>query len=408
MARLWVHETERVFRDRMVNEADMQKFDEFRFAVTKKYFDDCGGIAAIEERPLLYTSFMVSTPEDVPVYCVVPSYDVSGRPLMSGLGALVPPWCCCAGRPGARCARGERPVRCACSAAPPLVLPAQALKRVLEDKLREYNESNAVMDLVLFQQAMEHVTRIARIIDLPRGNAMLVGVGGSGKQSLARLASFICGYEVFQISVSSTYGVTEFKENLLSLYRKAGTKGTPVTFLMTDNQIVKEAFLVYINDLLSTGYIADLFTAEDKEAFSNAVRNECKAAGILDTMENLWDFFINKVRKYLHVVLCFSPVGDKFRIRARQFPALVNCTMFDWFHGWPSEALVSVAQRFLADVPNIEDTVRENMAYHMAYAHQCVTEASVRFQEAYRRYNYTTPKSYLELISLYKQLLLVS
>ncbi len=117
---------------------------------------------------------------------------------------------------------------------------AQALKKVLEDKLREHNESNAVMELVLFQQAMEHITRIARIIDLPRGNAMLVGVGGSGKQSLARLASFICGYEVFQISVSSTYGVTEFKENLLSLYRKAGTKGTPITFLMTDNQIVKE------------------------------------------------------------------------------------------------------------------------------------------------------------------------
>ncbi len=198
---------------------------------------------------------------------------------------------------------------------------------MLEDKLREYNESNAAMELVLFQQAMEHVTRIARIIDLPRGNAMLVGVGGSGKQSLARLASYICGYEVVQISVSSTYGVADFKENLLNLYRKAGTKSIPITFLMTDNQIVKEVsscvcvdrdmhfelcrsapywptrrhnsvsrgfdmtrvalslcfcpqmFLVYINDLLSTGYIADLFTSEDKEAFSNAVRNECKAAG---------------------------------------------------------------------------------------------------------------------------------
>ncbi len=41
---------------------------------------------------------------------------------------------------------------------------------------------------------------------------------------------------------------------------QAGVKGIPITFLMTDNQIVKEKFLVYINDLLSTGYIADLCT----------------------------------------------------------------------------------------------------------------------------------------------------
>ncbi len=79
--------------------------------------------------------------------------------------------------------------------------------------------------------------------------------------------------------------------------------------------------------------------------------------------------------------------------------------MFDWFHSWPNEALVSVAQRFLIEVPNIEETVRESVANHMAYAHQCVTEASVRYMEAFRRYNYTTPKSYLELISLYKSLL---
>ncbi|KAF6251999.1 flagellar outer dynein arm heavy chain beta [Scenedesmus sp. NREL 46B-D3] len=345
---------ERVFRDRMVNDTDMAKFDEFRAAVTKKYFEDLG-LAGVEERPLLFTSFMQASAGDTPLYTPVPTYE--------------------------------------------------SLKKALEDKLAEYNETNAVMDLVLFQQAMEHVTRISRIIDLPRGNAMLVGVGGSGKQSLARLAAHISGYDVFQIAVSSTYGVADFKEALLALYTKAGAKGQPVVFLMTDNQIVKEQFLVYINDLLSTGIVSDLFTPEDKDTFCNAVRNEVKATGLLDTNDNCWDFFINKVRRYLHVVLCFSPVGDKFRIRSRQFPALVNCTQLDWFHGWPAEALLSVATRFLADVPDVNEELRVSMAQYMAQAHQYVSEASQQYLQSFRRYNYTTPKSYLELIALYKLLL---
>ena len=105
------------------------------------------------------------------------------------------------------------------------------------------------------------------------------------------------------------------------------------------------------------------------------------------------------------MVLCFSPVGDKFRVRARQFPALVNCTAFDWFHGWPHEALVSVAQRFLVEIPDIEDEVRDTIAAHMAFVHTEVTAASIQYLAAVRRYSYTTPKSYLELISLYKTLL---
>ena len=104
-------------------------------------------------------------------------------------------------------------------------------------------------------------------------------------------------------------------------------------------------------------------------------------------------------------MLCFSPVGDKFRIRARQFPALVNCTQFDWFHGWPHEALLSVAQRFLVDIPDIEAPTRDAIAQHMAFVHTEVTAAAVAYYQSARRFCYTTPKSYLELISLYKTLL---
>ena len=77
---------------------------------------------------------------------------------------------------------------------------------VLENALEQYNESNAVMDLVLFEDAMRHVSRISRIIESPGGHALLVGVGGMGKQSLSKLATYVNQFAVFQIVISATYG----------------------------------------------------------------------------------------------------------------------------------------------------------------------------------------------------------
>ena len=107
------------------------------------------------------------------------------------------------------------------------------------------------MKLVLFQDAMEHVCRIARIIST--SDALLVGVGGSGKQSLAKLAAYINGYDVFQITISSTYGIDAFKEDLIRLYDLTGLKDRKTMFLFTDTQIMMEEFLVYLNDILSSG-----------------------------------------------------------------------------------------------------------------------------------------------------------
>ena len=295
------------------------------------------------------------------------------------------------------------------SSAQPMYLPIPSrnkLKTVLQKFLSQYNEQNVVMNLELFGAAMEHVVRIVRIIEQPNGNALLVGVGGSGKQSLSRLASYICGYDVFQISVSQSYTINDLKTDLQELYKKTAVKGIPVSFILTDSQIVDDKWLVFINDILSSGFIPELFNHEDLEGIFNALRNEAKSHDVaVEDPAAMMNYFIQKVKSNLHMVLCFSPVGEVFRKRARKFLALTTCTSIDWFHPWPQQALESVAYRFLQEADLENDKIRKQIALHMAKAHITANEASEKYLLTERRYNYTTPKTYLELIEFYKKLL---
>lgn len=102
------------------------------------------------------------------------------------------------------------------------------------------------------------------------------------------------------------------------------------------------------------------------------------------------------------MALCFSPVGDAFRNRAKKFPALVNCSVIDWFHPWPEDALFSVAEKFLAEVDMASDEIRAGITKFMPYSFKIVNEYSAKILEQERRFVYTTPKSFLELIKLFK------
>jgi len=88
------------------------------------------------------------------------------------------------------------------------------------------------------------------------------------------------------------------------------------------------------------------------------------------------------------------------------FSALINCTSIDWFHEWPEDALVGVAQRFLNEVTILpSEEIRESLAKHMAFVHGSIGEANIRMRIQQRRNNYTTPTSFLELIKFYTTLL---
>jgi dynein heavy chain len=79
--------------------------------------------------------------------------------------------------------------------------------------------------------------------------------------------------------------------------------------------------------------------------------------------------------------LCFSPVGDAFRNRARKFPALVNCTVIDWFQPWPEDALLSVAKKFTDDLDLGDAESRDAIVKFMPFSFQTVNEASQKILE---------------------------
>ncbi|KAM6412695.1 LOW QUALITY PROTEIN: dynein axonemal heavy chain 11 [Pluvialis apricaria] len=209
---LWLHESARVYGDKLVQNKGCNFFSKMMMDTMHKYFE------SVEDQVLL---------QSLLIYC----HSANRR-------------------------------------ADPCYTPVKGwepLRNILEEFLESCDEMHASVDLVLFEGVMQHVC-ISRILEAPRGYALLFGVCGSGKQSLSRLAAYICSLEVFQITLKEDYRIQDLRVALASLYIKTGAKNIPTVFLLTDAQVPDERFLVLINDLLASGEFPDLFSDEDVES----------------------------------------------------------------------------------------------------------------------------------------------
>uniref|UniRef100_A0A2S2QIW0 Dynein heavy chain 3, axonemal n=1 Tax=Sipha flava TaxID=143950 RepID=A0A2S2QIW0_9HEMI len=368
MFRLWTHETWRVFGDRLVNDDDRVKlFDIMKIASYNclrqpmdLYLSD---LMPVEEsflnfnhlRNLFYGNYM-DPDSDTKIYDEI---------------------------------HNEK----------------QLIQR-MEYYLNEYNTiSKNPLSMVMFKFAIEHVSRISRVLQQDNGHLLLVGIGGSGRQSATKLATFIADFKIFQVAIGRNYGRNEWNEDMKKVLKYAGCEGKPITFFLSDNQITNESFVEDISMLLNIGDIPNLYQSEERIDILDKVSNIAQSQGkkIDTTPLALYNFFIERVKEKLHLTLAMSPIGDAFRNRLRMFPSLINCCTIDWFTVWPEDALEKVAEYYLHDMSIPHDIAISCVTICKEF-HTTARDASIRFYKTLKRYNYVTPTSYLELIKIFKNL----
>lgn len=367
MIKLWIHECERVFKDRLTNEYDRSTYD---------------GLISTVMKNTIKRSYETYTRNNIILFgnfvdMIYRDNDKSLPPI--------------------------RKVYCELN-------DENKLKETLIGKLEKYNSENSGsgggLNLVLFPYAIEHIVRISRIISMDSGNAnaLLVGVGGSGRKSLTILSAFI---NEFKVQLNENVNEMDFgawRDHLRTNVIDIVVSGNELVFILSDTQITNEAFLEDINNMLNTGEIPNLVESQQLQNYKDNIHPDYCGGKKLVTDSEILAALIELCKAKIHIVLCMSPIGEAFRRRVLNLPSLVNCNTIDWFLPWPEQALSAVAMHYLNDI-EVEEQHLNSIINICVDMQSRVSHYSELYYQQLRRYYYVTPMSFIELLNLFKNLL---
>ncbi|ABN68600.2 Dynein heavy chain, cytosolic (DYHC) [Scheffersomyces stipitis CBS 6054] len=293
LVRLWYHEGMRLFYDRLVNEWEKNWTKETLRTVSSIHFPNVD-LETVLKEPILYSNWLTSTYEPVDEI---------------------------------------------------------ELSKFVSERLRVFSEEEVEVDLVLYQDLLDHALRIDRVLRQPQGHMILVGPSTSGKTTLARFVSWMNGLSLVQLAVNRNYGIDDFDSQLRDILLRCA-QGEKICFIIEESSIMETSFVERMNTLLANAEIPGLFEEEQYTNLMAICMEQAQSQGLLlDSNEELYDWFTQQVSLNLHVVFAISDTRSTSSSSVISSPALFNRCVLSWMGDWSETSLCEISSKLLESVP---------------------------------------------------------
>ncbi|XP_053561557.1 cytoplasmic dynein 2 heavy chain 1 [Bombina bombina] len=274
------------------------------------------------------------------------------------------------------------------------------LKDVIKKGSIQYSRDNRELEILLFHEVLEYVSRVDRVLSFPGGSLLLAGRSGVGRRTITSLVSYMHGAVLFTPKISRGYELKQFKNDLKQVMQMAGIDGQQVVLLLEDYQFVQPTFLEMINSLLSSGEIPGLYTIEELEPLLSPLKDQASEDGFTGP---LLGYFTSRVLQNLHVVLIMDCTNTNFTINCESNPAFYKQCSVQWMEGWSDRSMKKIPQMLFSS-----ESEEEKLHTHTEYKKLSAGEVEffnsfLVIHESCKAYG-ATPSRYMNFLRIYGSL----
>ena len=227
---------------------------------------------------------------------------------------------------------------------PPLErMKASDFREIVVEGLRSYERDVKALHMLLFPEVLDHLAFEDRVLSRPGGSLLLIGDSGVGRRSSLTLLCHMQRVQLHTPQVSAKYDLKAFRAELKELMRRAGVEGAQVVLYLEDYQLVLDAMLEDVNSLLSAGEISGLYAANEMDALLSPLKDDYVSSATQHGCKSLYDYFVQRVRGNLHIVLSMDPQHPLFHRRCESNPALYARMSIQWMGTWTDAGLAAVS-----------------------------------------------------------------